>query len=329
MRFSSMRFGLAAALGLVLACGGSSNSGTSSTPGSDVANQTFTGSLGDGTIVTLAFGGAPQGMAAPRAEAVTAGAVIAVTGTITVPSTGATIALTGSYDPASGALTVSGGGYTLTGTHAAGVIQGSATGPAGSVTFVVVKGDASAVDRYCGTYRDPEGSSGTFNLVVKGGVAFGVASGGVTFSGTVTGGAISMKDDKDHPIAGTVAGSAVSGTFQNSAGQGSWEGSKAACSAGTGGGGAVQGSCTIGAVPECDAYAGFPEAAITEAQASCSTAGGTWSANACSTANRAGTCASAAGVGSFVQTYYQGISATLLSALQQNCQRAGSTWTAG
>ncbi len=220
---------LAATLALA-ACGGSSSS---STPiPSDATNQSFTGSLGDGSVIALSFGGKSQALTAAPASAATSAAVT-VTGTITVPSSGATISLTGTYDPSTGAFTVSGGGYSLTGTYSKGVVQGTATTPAGSASFVAMIGDGSAVTRYCGTYESAIKETGTFNLVVKGGIAYVVVSGGMTLSGTVSGSAISLKDDHGRTVPGTISGTSVSGTFENDDGKGTWTGSTEACQAKT------------------------------------------------------------------------------------------------
>ncbi len=64
---------------------------------------------------------------------------------------------------------MSGGGYSLSGTYKDGVVQGEVTCPSGSAAFVAMVGDASAVDRYCGTYTDAGGATGAFSFVVSGG----------------------------------------------------------------------------------------------------------------------------------------------------------------
>jgi uncharacterized cupin superfamily protein len=64
---------------------------------------------------------------------------------------GATATLTGTYDPsASPQLTVSGGGYTITGNYSAanGQLSGSFNGPSGTGLWTV---SAGVVKVFCGT----------------------------------------------------------------------------------------------------------------------------------------------------------------------------------
>jgi hypothetical protein len=149
------------------------------------------------------------------------------TGTITW-STGGTVPLTGSYDPATGALTLSGGGYSLTATIKDGQGGGSYTGPKGTGSFVVTAG--SGVEVFCGTFdNDDHTSYGVWNLVRTGSQLGGTyhddaRNAGGIISGKMASDGVHFTLD-DVGATGSIDGDSVSGTYAN----GHFEGSKSAC----------------------------------------------------------------------------------------------------
>jgi hypothetical protein len=227
---------IALTLAFCVACGGSKDT-TPASSGSEAVDQTFTGTLSDGSLVTLSFGtsGVSSGnrralSAAPRSGE--AAGAVTVTGSITRPD-GATVALTGTYDPATKSFSIQGGGYVFSGTYASGVIQADCTVDGTPVKLVAMMGAASAITRYCGEYATAANETGYFNLVVSGSKAFGVHGGkdygGGSFSGTVSGAEIAMSDAEGTVIKATISGSGVTGTFTNSDGTGTFSGSVEIC----------------------------------------------------------------------------------------------------
>jgi len=177
----------------------------------------------------------------------TTGAAANVSGSITLVSGGAKVVLTGSYDAATGALTLTGttksGTYSLTGKSSGGTFAGTYSSPSDSGTFSLLPATSGAVSLYCGTYDGD--SSGVWNLAVD---ASGTALGShcddsecSALSGTVTGGSIKLSDPADPAASatGTTSGNAASGTWigQKSS-SGTWQGSTDACGSATASGGA-------------------------------------------------------------------------------------------
>ena len=167
-----------------------------------------------------------------------AGAGTDVSGTITMVSGGAKIALTGAYDAASGTLTLTGktssGTYTLTGKANGGAFAGTYTSPGGAGSFSLLPATSGAVTLYCGTYDGD--STGVWNLVVdSAGTALGShcdSSDCSALSGTVTGNAIKLSDPADPATVatGTQTGAAASGTWKGQkSSSGTWQGSVDAC----------------------------------------------------------------------------------------------------
>ena len=69
---------------------------------------------------------------------------------------GGIVTATGTYDPATHAITLAGGGYTFTGTVSGGIYSGAYTGPSGvSGAFSSIAGTHDTVTAYCGTYDEP------------------------------------------------------------------------------------------------------------------------------------------------------------------------------
>lgn len=209
------------------ACGGDGGGGPSGQTSSfvgivSVDDGSATGSL----AVTI-----QSGTLAPPAGA---GAALRVpvnaTGTLTL---GGTTSLTGTYDPDTDILALTGGGYTFGGGFD-GVdrLEGIWTGPGTSGTFVTTSGSSGVA--YCGTYTatDGSGDSGTFSIVVTGTIVRGEAYSStdqvpIPLDGVINGNAITIDNPLSaNPLAtGTRNGTTVSGTYDDGqGGTGTWTG---------------------------------------------------------------------------------------------------------
>lgn len=200
------RFTVASTLALALAlaaCSDSNNDngggGGSATGSTDYAGLVAStdGQTGPLSIVFASAVSAPPVLVEPgTGPSFSSGATAAATGTVSIGG-GAPVDLTGSVT--NGALAMSGGGWTLTGTLLNGKITGTFTAPGG------VTGSLSAISStsefpalaFCGTFAGqdvttdpPSEDLGTFSAVVAGTIVLGTAVGDggtvVDFSGTAT-----------------------------------------------------------------------------------------------------------------------------------------------
>lgn len=153
-----------ASLALLAACGDDSNgSGGTTTP-----NVEYQGVFGSATKAgRLAFatntGALRDGMAALVGP-------IPLTGTMDFIDSGTPVALTGTLDGTSLALT--GGGYSFTGTESGGVINGTFTGPEGGAFTATLVPDGVAIVQLCGEYLGSD--TGVFSLTLDPSRAGGV-----------------------------------------------------------------------------------------------------------------------------------------------------------
>jgi hypothetical protein len=181
---------------------------------------------------SLDFEIAGTALAPPASLTSMSSASLTVTGTLTLVSPAAgTHALTGTYDDATNALNLSGGGYTFTGVFdGASGLEGNYTGLNGAGLFVTALSAGNA-QAFCGTFDGDD--DGTWNFVVNGTELSGTAltsSGDVApLDGTVTGGAVSIVNPANPtgpPLAtGTITGTSATGTWDSGAGQsGTWAG---------------------------------------------------------------------------------------------------------
>jgi fibronectin-binding autotransporter adhesin len=182
-----------------------------------LANSKFVGTLGNGLVLTLNFGTEASGS-------------IPITGTLTKTGT-TTINLTGTYTVSSAAIAATGTGYTLTGTQSGGVATGTYTGGGGSGSFAAFQGDATTVTVFCGTYAG--GASGSWNLVKSGNSVAGAYSTGKLTNGTVSGASVNFSivdsGGGTGTGAGTISGTAVSGTWTVGTATGTWTGNTTSC----------------------------------------------------------------------------------------------------
>jgi hypothetical protein len=127
---------------------------------------TFTGTIAgsgnqSGTLVITVSATVLATAAVKAQDAATATAVL------TLINGGGTFNLSGTFDTVSGALNLSGGGFTLTGTISKDQVTGTYTGP-NNVTgaFTNLDSTHTTVTTYCGTYQASH-DSGVWNLQVS------------------------------------------------------------------------------------------------------------------------------------------------------------------
>ncbi len=168
------------------------------------------------------------------------------TGAVTVASARLAASATGSYDPATGAVSLSGSGYTFTGTISGTTLSGTWTGPGGTsgvYTTSVSGSGADAVAVYCGSYagRDDDGGpvEGTLNVVIREAALTGFAASTLDGDATAIAGSVSGRDVtvwvEEDPTRTTVAtgtltadGARLDGTFRGSSDAGTWVASRCA-----------------------------------------------------------------------------------------------------
>lgn len=146
-----------------------------------------------------------------------------VTGTLRITG-GATSGITGTFDDASKTLTITGGGYSFTGTLGANGITGTYTGPNGSGSFSVLAGAASKA--FCGTYAGM--AMGVWNFTVNGTTLVGSYADAKGSGGGLTGtvdaaGKVTIQAENGGVANGTITGDTATGTYPG----GTWTG--AAC----------------------------------------------------------------------------------------------------
>jgi len=207
--------------------GGGGGGGTSTLVGT-MAGPTIGGKL----MLIL-----PTSTPAPANGTRAAHAAIVASGSFT-PVGGAAIVLAGTYDTSTKALSVTGGGYTFTGTYVSGVLRGSwtRTPAAAAGTFVVVLANsATSVHVYCGTFTSTSGgASGIFNFAVQGstidGLAYTSSGTEIRLQGTLAGSSVTLINPLNPGpflATGTInsAANTASGTYDDSAGNsGNWSG---------------------------------------------------------------------------------------------------------
>ena len=149
---------------------------------------------------------------------------VSATGTFALGGSGA-VPISGTLTD--GALTMSGGGWTLTGTLSDGKITGTFTGPGGVNGSLAAASstEGSPARAYCGSYSgidhsDDSEDLGTFSFVVAGNILLGtaVSDGGNAedFSGTATSNTITVHKSLDGGflnVAGTYDATSTSGTY--------------------------------------------------------------------------------------------------------------------
>lgn len=154
-------------------------------------------------------------------------ASVNATGTLSLVG-GAPVSLTGTYDDATGALDVSGGGYSFTGGFdGTNRLEGTYTGPTTTGVFITALGASGTA--FCGTFDGDD--QGLWSFVVDGGTLLGQAvstlgNGGIPLDGIVTGNAVTIyfPGTVMTLATGTINGADASGTWDdpNSSDAGTW-----------------------------------------------------------------------------------------------------------
>jgi hypothetical protein len=228
---------LASALAVMVGCG-DDDGGNGPSDGlqpSTAYRGVITAEDGASAALAITFA-SPVSLREGRGASIVMSAVTSATGTVETGA-GATIPIAGSLDGT--ALSMTGDGIALSGTLSEGQLIGTATGVGFSGRFAALSSTSAEPARaYCGTFAgtqlDLEGGieTGTFNLVIAGGVVQGTSAGvdGVfPFTGTATdqNGTISIDIDETLP-SGSIVGAGtssdnygrISGTYQTSDPQG-------------------------------------------------------------------------------------------------------------
>ena len=160
----------------------------------------------------------------------------AAEGTLTLVG-GTVVALSGTFNPSTGALDLAGDGYAFSGSIAAGDLNGTYTGPgAGSGIFTGADSSVGVVSVYCGTYSGtrsvaPHQVRGVFNMVIApdgsiSGVGVDDMGRGSHATGTLSGSSISGVTSSGTAFTGSLNGNTVSGTFHEAQSSGTWSGSR-------------------------------------------------------------------------------------------------------
>ena len=209
--------------------GGGGGNGTTTLTGVAVGSG-----VGGKLTLILPAGTAPG----PQASPFSSRAAVNVPGSFS-PTGAAAIGLNGTYDPSTKALSLSGGGYTFTGTYYSGVLRGNwvrTPSPAVGTFVLVLANSSSSVHAYCGTFTSTSGGEGgVFDFVIQGtaidGIAYTSSGTEIRLQGALGGTTAITLIDALHPgpflATGTLnpSNDTVSGTYDNGAGNsGTWTG---------------------------------------------------------------------------------------------------------
>lgn len=197
----------------LMSCGGKSATGP--TPGGTATYQgVFAGGTGENGVLTITVPGAtsapPLSHSATRASFGAASPVVDVTGTLAFVG-GGSVNLTGTFDRSTGALSLTGGAYTFTGTLVNGVLGGNYVAPNGSGLFATLTSATNSVLVFCGIYSGIDPNTGVhFNGI------WDLTLAGATFVGA----GVSLSGDPDpvFTLRGTLQGSTVTLTASKAGG---------------------------------------------------------------------------------------------------------------
>jgi len=214
------------------ACSSDSNGGGGGGGGTSSFVGTVVGGAANDESGSLTFDIAGAALAPPASITTNSSATLTVTGTLTLVSPAAgTVPLTGTYDDATNALDLSGGGYAFTGVFdGTSRLEGTYNGANGAGLFVTALDLGNAV-AFCGTFDGDD--DGTWNFVVNGttlsGSALTSSGDAAPLDGTVAGTDITIVNPVNPtgpPLAtGTITGTTATGTWDTGAGQsGTWTG---------------------------------------------------------------------------------------------------------
>lgn len=211
-------------------------------PASTAYRGLLSGVAESGVIdVVLASGSSKPNVIEPRDFA----GAESVSGSISLLVGGQVVTLAGSYDPATGALTLSGsspaGTYTLTGTSTPSGFEGTYSSPSGGGTFALAPAASGATTLICGSARSNAGEVvSAFNFIVGANSVVTGAScskdGCNLLDGKVEGTRITLGARSSGGVGaeGTLVDGNASGTWTSSSKSGTWSGSSAACQSSSG-----------------------------------------------------------------------------------------------
>lgn len=236
-------------LGLMAACGAGSSSSSPTTP-SAPPSTTFQGTLAglagqSGTIdVTVQAAVASHRESLPFSLVATLNAQApTATGTIRINQT-APVSVSGSWNSANNTVTLSGGGFTITGVLVERNLTGTYTSVNGSVNgaghFAALSTAGGTVTRFCGTYlTDYPGyrETGIFNMQLASDGRVSVVFATVTpvpeccgfFTGRRDGNSITLMTPQQGSQTGTIDGQTFSGNVPYRGGFTSWTSTTSAC----------------------------------------------------------------------------------------------------
>jgi len=198
--------------------------------GAAACHKDSTGPSGGGGDANLGsyYGvfGASTGSASVGGTVVIVIVASGASGTLT-PEGAAGIALTGSYNSGTGAVAVSGGGHSLTGTITSGELDGTYAGPGGAGSFGTHKGASpSDVVLFCGSYDGD--ASGVWNLAKTGNSLVGAyaddGGGSARLTGTLSGSAISLTFSGGTASGTLASATSMTGNWTAGAASGTWTG---------------------------------------------------------------------------------------------------------
>ena len=181
---------VASALLALYGCGSSSTptgpaAGTSAFLGTFAAIQGQNGTLA--VAVQAKVARAPVPFSLPLVATLHAQSINA-TGSLSLIG-GGTTSLSGTYDSGSKGLSLSGGGYSMSGTLAGATVTGTLTAPTGAAgAFATTNSCSGAVEVYCTQQVTPSGETVVFNVAVSPtGAISGTFAATPSGAGTITG----------------------------------------------------------------------------------------------------------------------------------------------
>jgi hypothetical protein len=232
LRFhDAARAGSALVAALAIGLSGCGKDNPTQPPGSSRFRGAFTGAATTGCLSITVDTATPAPQGGNRAVKT------AVTATGSIRFYGSRVDVTGTYDETADTVTLSGGGWTVSGNLAAYGMEGTMSGPQTAV-FSLYQYGADTVRVFTGTFDSSTAEDGNFNFAIRG---TGVRGHAVDSTGTVVvlSGTFAPSDSSitiTHP--GNPAGppfatgrlhpdESVSGTYDDQSGDsGTWAGNK-------------------------------------------------------------------------------------------------------
>jgi hypothetical protein len=228
-------------ISILASCSAGGDKSSSSTPTGTTSIYTgaFANATRSGTIaVSIISSSAPALLALPTGINAQSTSAVGTASATMVFTDGTSTTLSGNYTASTGALSLSGnGGFSLSGTLSAGTLRGTVTSGGGTGSFVAYTSTAgSSAKVLCGTYGGSD--AGFWNIVIS---PTGTVSGGaasirgartLTFNGTLSGSTITFTTSDNGSATGTLSadGLSITGTWSGNPGEsGTFQGSTGIC----------------------------------------------------------------------------------------------------